>query len=101
MQVLLTEDNEALAAAIMLALRAAGFSVNHIGRGDRTLLALRTSPPDILILDLGLPDKDGLDVLREARRTGFSNPVIILTARDKITDKVSGLDTGADDYLAK
>lgn len=101
MQVLLVEDNEMLAQAIARALRAAGFSVNHVDRGETALGALRTSPPDIMILDLGLPDVDGLEVLRRARRQQFSNPVLILTARDKTPDKVAGLDSGADDYLAK
>jgi len=101
MQVMLVEDNEMLAAAVVKALRTAGFSVNHISRGDQALAALKTSKPDILVLDLGLPGMDGLEVLRGARRQQFSNPVLILTARDKTQDKVAGLDSGADDYLAK
>jgi len=101
MQVMLVEDNEMLAAAVVKALRTAGFSVNHISRGDQALAALKTSKPDILVLDLGLPGMDGLEVLRGARRQQFSNPVLILTARDKTQDKVARLDSGADDYLAK
>lgn len=101
MQVMLVEDNDMLAAAVVKALRTAGFSVNHIGRGDQALAALKTSKPDILVLDLGLPGMDGLEVLRGARRQQFTNPVLILTARDKTQDKVAGLDSGADDYLAK
>ncbi|OGT72414.1 MAG: DNA-binding response regulator [Gammaproteobacteria bacterium RIFCSPLOWO2_02_FULL_57_10] len=101
MQVLLVEDNVPLAQAIVRALRAAGFSVNHVDRGDTALGVLRSNAPDIMILDLGLPDIDGLEVLRSARRQRFSNPVLILTARDKTPDKVAGLDSGADDYLAK
>ena len=101
MQVLLVEDNLALAQAIERALRAAGFSVTHVDRGETALVALRTAHPDILILDLGLPGMDGLEVLRTARREQFTNPVLILTARDSTRDKVSGLDAGADDYLAK
>lgn len=101
MQVLLVEDNLALAQAIERALRAAGFSVNHVDRGETALVAIRTAHPDILILDLGLPGMDGLEVLRTARNEHFSNPVLILTARDTTRDKVSGLDAGADDYLAK
>ena len=68
MQVMLVEDNEMLAAAVVKALRTAGFSVNHISRGDQALAALKTSKPDILVLDLGLPGMDGLEVLRGARR---------------------------------
>ena len=101
MQVLLVEDNALLASAIMRTLKAAGFSVNHVDRGARALTAIKTSLPDIVVLDLGLPDVDGMDVLRSARKQGFSNPVLILTARDSTQDKVSGLDAGADDYLAK
>ena len=101
MQVLLVEDNALLAVAVTKALKIAGFSVNHVDRGDLALNAIRTSPPDILILDLGLPVMDGLEVLRRARKEQFTNPVLILTARDKTQDKVAGLDSGADDYLAK
>lgn len=101
MQVLLVEDNTLLANAIMRTLKSAGFSVNHVDRGDRALSAIKTSQPDIVVLDLGLPDMDGLEVLRSARKYGFSNPILILTARDATSDKVLGLDAGADDYLAK
>jgi DNA-binding response OmpR family regulator len=101
MQVMLVEDNAMLAAAVAKALRVAGFSVNHVSRGDQALAAIKTSRPDILVLDLGLPGMDGLEVLRGARRAQFTNPVLILTARDKTQDKVAGLDSGADDYLAK
>ncbi|MDO8908574.1 MAG: response regulator [Pseudohongiella sp.] len=101
MQVLLVEDNSLLAAGISQALRAAGFNVNHVSRGKDALAAIKSSQPDIVILDLGLPDMDGLEVLRRARQERYSNPVLILTARDTTHDKVSGLDGGADDYLAK
>ncbi|MDP2285922.1 MAG: response regulator [Pseudohongiella sp.] len=101
MQVLLVEDNTQLASGISQALRSAGFIVNHVSRGKDALTAIKTSHPDIVILDLGLPDIDGLSVLRSARQDRFVNPVLILTARDTTFDKVSGLDSGADDYLAK
>lgn len=101
MQVLLVEDNTLLANAIVRALKSAGFSINHVNRGDQALSAIKTSQPDIVVLDLGLPDTDGLEVLKSARKFGFSNPVLILTARDATSDKVLGLDAGADDYLAK
>lgn len=101
MQVLLVEDNTLLANAIVRALKSAGFSINHVDRGDQALSAIKTSQPDIVVLDLGLPDTDGLEVLRSARKFGFSNPVLILTARDATSDKVLGLNAGADDYLAK
>lgn len=101
MQVLLVEDNDLLANAVMRTLKGAGFSVNHVSRGALALSAIKTSLPDIVVLDLGLPDMDGLEVLRSARKQGFTNPVLILTARDTTSDKVLGLDAGADDYLAK
>jgi len=101
MQVLLVEDNALLAKAVVRALKNAGFSVNHVERGKLALSAIKTARPDLLVLDLGLPDMDGLDVLKAARKEGFSNPVLILTARDSTSDKVLGLDAGADDYLAK
>lgn len=101
MQVLLVEDNSLLAAGISQALKAAGFTVNQVSSGNQALAAIRSNRPDIVILDLGLPDMDGLDVLRTARRDRFLNPVLILTARDSTQDKVSGLDGGADDYLGK
>jgi DNA-binding response OmpR family regulator len=101
MQVLLVEDNTLLASGISQALRSAGFIVNHVSCGRDALTAIKTSDPDIVILDLGLPDMDGMAVLRSARQERFLNPVLILTARDTTLDKVSGLDSGADDYLAK
>jgi len=101
MQVLLVEDNTLLANGVSKALKSAGFSVNHVNNGDLALSAIRTSAPDILILDLGLPGMNGLEVLRIARREKFTNPVLILTARNTTQDKVAGLDSGADDYLAK
>lgn len=101
MQVLLVEDNTLLANAIVRALKSAGFSVNHVDRGESALTAIKASLPDIVVLDLGLPDMDGLDMLRSARKSGFTNPVLILTARDATSEKILGLDAGADDYLAK
>jgi DNA-binding response OmpR family regulator len=101
MQVLLVEDNILLANGVSKALKSAGFSVNHVNNGDLALSAIRTSAPDILILDLGLPGMSGLEVLRISRKEKFTNPVLILTARDTTQDKVAGLDSGADDYLAK
>ncbi|MFP5414256.1 MAG: response regulator [Gammaproteobacteria bacterium] len=101
MRLLLVEDDRSLAAGLSLALRNKGFAVNHVARGDHALLAVRTDPPDLMILDLGLPDMDGLDVLRQLRSTNRTLPVLILTARDTTSEKIAGLDLGADDYLAK
>jgi DNA-binding response OmpR family regulator len=101
LRLLLVEDDTSLAAGLSLALRNKGFAVNHVARGDHALLAVQTDPPDLIILDLGLPDMDGLDVLRQLRNTNRTIPVLILTARDTTSEKVAGLDLGADDYLAK
>lgn len=101
MRLLLVEDDTSLAAGLSLALRNKGFAVNHVARGDHALHVVQTDPPDLMILDLGLPDMDGLEVLRRMRSTSSAIPVLILTARDATSDKVAGLDLGADDYLAK
>ncbi len=101
MRLLLVEDNLALAAGLRDALRHEGMSVNHVASGRDALHVIATDAPDIVILDLGLPDRDGLDVLRAMRSSGHRLPVLLLTARDTVDDKVAGLDGGADDYLAK
>jgi len=101
MQLLLVEDDDLLGEGVVLALRKAGFSVNRVDSARAALLVIKTDVPDLLILDLGLPDRDGIELLREARAAGFTSPTLILTARDSLKDKIIGLDTGADDYLAK
>lgn len=101
MQILLVEDDAALAAGLVQALRACGHAVNHVSHGQMALTAIRAEAPDIVVLDLGLPDMDGLQVLRVIREREHSLPVLVLTARDSIDDLVEGLDRGADDYLAK
>jgi DNA-binding response OmpR family regulator len=104
LRLLLVEDDAPLAAALTQALREQGFTVNHVTLGGQALRAADDDPPDLLVLDLGLPDMDGLDVLRQlrqTRRTGSRLPVLLLTARDTVADKVAGLDLGADDYLPK
>lgn len=101
MQILLVEDDLLLADGLQRALKREGFTVNHVERGAAALHAIDTDSPDIVILDLGLPDMDGLDVLRGMRSSTASPMVMVLTARDTTTDKVRGLDRGADDYLAK
>jgi len=101
MQILLVEDDLSLADGLKTALRREGFTINHVATGESALLAIRSGPPELVILDLGLPDMDGLEVLKRLR-TGDSSPlVMVLTARDTTEDKVAGLDRGADDYLAK
>lgn len=101
MQILLVEDDAALGAGLAQALRARGYAVNHVNQGRVALTALKTEAPDIVVLDLGLPDMDGLQVLRRIRDHDRSLPVLLLTARNTVDDLVEGLDRGADDYLAK
>jgi len=101
MQILLVEDDQSLATGLSRALRSEGFVCNHVAEGKAALHAVSVEPPDIVVLDLGLPDMDGLDVLKSIRRSGSIIPVLILTARTSIDARVSGLDSGADDYLPK
>ena len=101
MRILLIEDDASLAAGLRAALSREGFAVNHVSSGAGALASVRTERPDIIVLDLGLPDMDGLQVLARLRKSGGHIPVLVLTARDGLDDKVSGLDGGADDYLAK
>ena len=101
MQILLVEDDQSLANGLCKALRGEGFVTNHVAEGRAALHAVSVQPPDIVVLDLGLPDMDGLDVLRSIRGSGSTIPILILTARSSIDARVSGLDGGADDYLSK
>jgi len=101
MQILLVEDDAALVDALKKALVTEGFAVNCLSRGQQAITSVKTELPDLVILDLGLPDMDGLDVMRSMRATSADLPILILTARSSINDKVAGLDLGADDYLVK
>lgn len=101
MQILLVEDDLLLADGVRTGLRREGFTVNHVATGKAALHTFRAEKPEIVILDLGLPDMDGLDVLKQLRAGDKGPSVLILTARDATEDKVSGLDLGADDYLVK
>ena len=101
MQVLLIEDDESLAQGLKTSLRREGFTINHLVKGEQAVSAVKLTPPDMIILDLGLPDMDGNDVLKAIRKVDAELPVLLLTARTTLQDKVSGLDAGADDYLAK
>lgn len=101
MQILLVEDDNLLAEGMMNALKRAGFAVNLSRTGKAACTYLQAEPPDILLLDLGLPDMDGLDVLKFIRDKKLQVQVLILTARDSTNAKVLGLDAGADDYLTK
>ncbi|MBU2923389.1 response regulator transcription factor [Colwellia sp. 4_MG-2023] len=101
MRILLVEDDIPLATALQKSLQTEGFVVNHLQQGKLALSALACDDQDMMILDLGLPDIDGLEILKQLREKKSALPVIILTARDSIESKVKGLDYGADDYLTK
>lgn len=102
MHILIAEDDEVLADGLCRSMRQQGYAVDYISDGQEADLILRGSQPfDLVILDLGLPRLDGLCVLRNMRERNCRVPVIILTARDGVGDRVKGLDLGADDYLVK
>ncbi|MGH7295642.1 MAG: response regulator transcription factor, partial [Polyangiaceae bacterium] len=101
MRVLVVEDDTALREALRDALMAAGVAVDLAVDGEDALHHARGEPYDAIVLDLGLPRLSGLDVLARARAEGVSAPVLLLTARDGVQDRVRGLDAGADDYLVK
>ena len=101
MRILLIEDHQRLAQTIVEGLGIHGFGVDSVETADDGMAALRGIGYDALILDLSLPDRDGFDVICELRTAGNRIPVLILTARDGVDDRVAGLDKGADDYLLK
>lgn len=101
MRVLLVEDDGMIAQGLQTALRQGGFAVDWVADGKSADAALQDSVFDVVLLDLGLPQRDGLEVLRALRRRGSATPVIILTARDEVQNRVAGLDAGADDYIVK
>jgi len=101
MRLLLAEDDRMIGASIERGLKQDGFAVDWVQDGRAAELALAENVHDLLVLDLGLPRKEGLDVLRAMRRRGDDRPVLIVTARDAVSDRVAGLDAGADDYLVK
>lgn len=101
MRVLVVEDEEELAAKLARALGAAGFAVDLAHDGERADFLGRSEPYDAVVLDLGLPRRDGLSVLRDWRAEGVGAPVLILTARGRWSEKQAGFEAGADDYLVK
>ena len=101
MKLLVVEDDAALQATLVRTLLRRGFGVTAVGDGAAALERWSAAPPDAVVLDLTLPTLDGLQVLAEARARGLRTPVLILTARGTVGDRVLGLNTGADDYLAK
>ncbi len=101
MRILVAEDDAVLAEGVMQTLRHSGYAVDRVKNGAEADSALAANQFDLLILDLGLPKRSGLDVLRRLRATDSRLPVLILTALHGVSDRVRGLDAGADDYLAK
>jgi len=101
MRVLIVEDDPVLADGLTRSLRQADYAVDCVNDGGKADHVLATQSYDLVILDLGLPKLDGFEVLRRLRRRGAKVPVLMLTARDSLQDRVKGLDLGADDYLAK
>jgi len=101
LRILIVEDDRRLARGMEASLSASGYAVDTITTGEEAIDVVTSEPYSTVILDLGLPDLDGLDVLRVLRRRSVTTPILILTARDAISDRIAGLDGGADDYLAK
>ena len=101
MRILLAEDDSLLGDGLRAGLRQLGFQVDWVRDGEAAERELRAQPYAAAVLDLGLPRKDGLDVLAAVRRAGLTTPVLVLTARDAVPDRIRGLDAGADDYVVK
>ena len=101
MRILVAEDDPSLAESLVRSLRQSGYAVDCVVNGDEADSAVQTHDFDLLILDIGLPKKSGLEVLKRLRSRNSATAVLILTARDSLNDRVTGLDAGADDYLAK
>jgi two-component system, OmpR family, response regulator len=101
MRLLLVEDDPMIGEGVRQGLRQDGFAVDWVRDGQAAELAVANDVYDLVVLDLGLPRKDGFEVLAALRRKGNSLPVLILTARDAVADRVKGLDSGADDYVVK
>ena len=100
-RLLLVEDEPALARGLADNFRDEGYDVRFVARGDEAIAAVRRERPDLLVLDIMLPGRSGLDVLRDLRASGDTVPVLVLTAKGDIVDRVVGLELGADDYLPK
>jgi DNA-binding response OmpR family regulator len=101
MHVMVVEDDAMMAATLAKGITEEDYRVTSCGTAAEALQCVEADPPDLVLLDIGLPDRSGLTVLRELRSRKLPVPVIILTARDAVQDRVKGLDAGADDYLVK
>lgn len=101
MKILVVEDDTLLLQGLILAMQSEGYACDGVSTARQAALSLANGHYSLVVLDLGLPDEDGLHLLQRLRQEKMSTPVLILTARDTLEDRVSGLDTGADDYLVK
>ncbi|WP_395945787.1 response regulator transcription factor [Brevundimonas sp.] len=101
MNLLVVEDDESLARSLTASFEAAGFHADRVGDGESALVTARLGAHDAIVLDVNLPDIDGFAVLRQLRAEAIGTPVIMLTARDTLPDRVAGLELGADDYVVK
>lgn len=101
MKILIVEDDALLLQGLILAMQSEGYACDGVSTGREAMLCLGSGHYSLIVLDLGLPDEDGLHLLQRLRREKVSLPVLILTARDTVEDRICGLDAGADDYLIK
>lgn len=101
MRILLVEDDKMIGKGLEKGLKLGGYAVDWVEDGQSAELAFKDQPYDLVILDLGLPKKSGMSILQDIRKSNNNTPVLILTARDSVQDRVSGLDGGADDYMLK
>src|SRR5450755_3017135 len=101
MRVLLVEDDRMIGQSLDLALSSTGLAVDWVQRGTDGLTALTDVDYGVLLLDIGLPDQSGVEILRQMRERGDTTPVVIITARDDVDSRIAGLDGGADDYVIK
>lgn len=101
MRILIVEDDDMIGESVVAGLESEDYAVDWVRDGNSALIALKTTPFSLVVLDLGLPGKDGLKVLQEMRLKHISTPVLVTTARDTVEDRIKGLDAGADDYLIK
>ena len=101
MRILLAEDEKRMARALVELLKQEKYDVDHMEDGDSALMALESGIYDIAVLDVMMPEMNGFEVARRARNNGIKTPILMLTAKSQLDDKVEGLDSGADDYLTK
>lgn len=99
--VLIVEDDDELRGVLGRGLREEGFAVDSVSTGSAVLERVESAHPDLVVLDIGLPDADGRDVCQALRARGIDTPILFLTARDAVVDRIAGFDAGGDDYLAK